>query len=115
MPLHFRSACVSVVPQLFVEHNTHTKSYSLCDCHWIQDLDDKRERALKGLNTTLAWLEEAIVISGMLAHALITCLSSPKSRIGVICMARLWFSFVHVWVLMRFWCLTRNPEIGMQC
>jgi len=61
-------------------------SYSLCNWPRIQDLDDKRERALKGLNTALAWLEEAIVISDMLAHALITCMSSLKAS-----------SALHVW------------------
>ena len=78
----------------------HIKSYSLSDCPWIQDLDDKRERALKGLNTTLAWLEEATVISGMLAHALIICMSSLNSRIGVTCMAN-HTSFVLVWILLQ--------------
>lgn len=30
-----------------------------------QDLDARRERVLKGLNTTLAWLQECIVLSGV--------------------------------------------------
>ena len=30
-----------------------------------QDLDARRERVLKGLNTTLVWLQECIVLSGV--------------------------------------------------
>ena len=36
--------------------------------HYLQDWD-KLERSLKGLNTTLAWLQEAIVTLGMLNFA----------------------------------------------
>ncbi len=44
-----------------------------CICSLMQDMDDERERALKGLNTTLAWLQEGIVISGVLANAFVRC------------------------------------------
>ncbi|DBA84339.1 TPA: hypothetical protein ACH3X2_006255 [Trebouxia sp. C0005] len=34
------------------------------DALQLQGLDDERERALKGLNATLAWMQECIVLSG---------------------------------------------------
>ncbi|DBA65450.1 TPA: hypothetical protein ACH3X2_003236 [Trebouxia sp. C0005] len=38
------------------------------DALQLQGLDDERESALKGLNATLAWLQECIVLSGLVKH-----------------------------------------------
>ncbi len=60
-------------------HMPHALVSQIYGCS-AQGLDDERERALKGLNTTLAWLQECIVLSGMhlYMHLLATIISCVK-------------------------------------
>ncbi|KAL3157773.1 hypothetical protein ABBQ32_012198 [Trebouxia sp. C0010 RCD-2024] len=54
------------------------------DALQLRGLDDERERALKGLNTTLAWLQEAIVIQVCLqTHVLIASRFRERSCYGI--------------------------------
>ncbi len=52
----------------------HCQVVLQCDLCLAQGLDGRHERVLKGLNTTLAWLQECIVLSGVLQSLLF----SPK-------------------------------------
>lgn len=70
-------------------------------------MDNERERALKGLNTTLAWLQEAIVISGVLAIALVDCKSFQRKgslwHLPTWCHTGTFFPHCHVTAVTQKW------------
>ena len=67
--------------QVFVDWSP-VRLYSLCKVLGYRDWMLSARGALTGLNITMAWVQEAIVISGTYGHASIKCMTSCKNRIS---------------------------------